>query len=439
MVRLLLVCVLLSITICCAHGSFRVVQTIQGGNGDPVYGDLFGVPLDIDAEGNLFVGALYADGELFPNGTAMERAGKTFFYKKEGETYRLSEVYTGQSAYNQNSGTSLRAGITSTRLRGTTEWLFDPEAGTPLNVSDPDVKDRSGNINVFKRQGNAWVIHQRIPNPDGHGPDQNHEEYGINIDFTESGGGWLVVGGGITNKAWFVTYDEETDQWVNTQNVITGALKGNLIVAIGGEYAFIQVATDFSTISNLEVLVYKRHGSRWEYHQTLNGIGNTGPNMSFIGDLFGSPMTIDGSNAVIGAPGDSQANPGGYNLPGASYFLRLKNGWWTITDKVFSDQPTLFFGFGNCMDGDTAVIADTGRTVNGNPFQGGLRLYHRHGGRWVPGELLVDPDGRAFDYFSVCSIGGSSLAGASFRAATQFLGAGIGESLPGRVVVWDWD
>ena len=95
MVRLLLVCVLLSITICCAHGSFRVVQTIQGGNGDPVYGDLFGVPLDIDAEGNLFVGALYADGELFPNGTAMERAGKTFFYKKEGETYRLSEVYTG--------------------------------------------------------------------------------------------------------------------------------------------------------------------------------------------------------------------------------------------------------------------------------------------------------------------------------------------------------
>lgn len=464
MKRLVLILLLLGSLLSATHAknSYSVEAQLEGGPGDPVFGDLAGtanvlISEDDSPTGNArsIIGAVYADGNLFPNGTAMPHAGRTYYYENTvGHLWsQFQPQYVGQSAYNQNGpavdggqngghggghGGGHHGGHSHKHADG---WLFVSEAGNPLNVSDPAIKIRSGNINVFKLVNDNYVLYQRIPNPNGDGPDQNHAEFGISLDYSN---GWLIAGGGITNTAWLISYDDDTNLWVPRQSVVTGTQKGNLIVAIGGDYAFIQVALDFSVIVNEQVLVYKRTGQlTWTYHQTLQGFSNTGSNMSFIGDLFGSPMTIGGKDnrwAVLGAPGDGTKPGTTYaGMGGANYFAYLQNnGYWQVTQKDFSSSPTLFYGFGNCINGNVAFVSDPGRTVGSNDFQGAQQEYRLVGQTWQKRSLLTDPNGRAYDYFGPCSITRDHLQIASFRAATQFLPFPelIGPALPGRIVIW---
>jgi hypothetical protein len=196
-------------------------------------------------------------------------------------------------------------------------------------------------------------------------------------------------------------------------------------------------------------VIYQLNHNQWSYLQTIQGFWNTGLNQSVFGDLFGSPMSVSNNGwATVGASGDGatgQLYPGLESpVGGAEYFVQLgSDGLWTVTQKVVSDQPTIFYGMGNCMDpqGQNAFVADMGRTVSGNQFQGALRHFQRapDSSTWVQKELLSDPHGRAYDFFSICSMTNDLLVGGSFRAAAEFVpypGYFTGPPEPGRALIW---
>lgn len=364
-------------------------------------------------------------------------------YLRRSRRWQHISDQVGSNSFNILAGTN----IASER-----EWLFVPETGTPLDVSTTtrEQKLRSGGVNAYRRRGGEWVFDQRISNPNGEVQSQNHTELGLHLSYTSSGGGWLLTGGGITDEAWWFSRDARSGKWVPRQKVTTPS-KFNLIVAIDDVWAFVQIPLDFSDPYNLnqKVLVYKRSGGQWNLHQTLQGFDNEGENYGPFGDLFGSPMSIKGRDAIIGAPGDNQNRPSAVGLAGAAYFLRLKNDRWVVTQKVYSDQATFLYGFGNCIGDDIAVIADTGRTVDGQIGRGALDVYEkrwdpvRKDHTWVRFDRLTDPHGRERDYFSQCSVSERNVVGASFRGAIDFI-KGFdptlqGPPLPGRVIVWGVD
>jgi hypothetical protein len=409
--------------------------------GNKVYGNLYGeasvaVAPSQDGCGQsvVAIGSLYADGIPFSNGSARLSAGEAFFYhpSQENGWDLVQPPYLGSSQENE-------AGLA---MAGGDEWLFVTEPGTPLDVNDPGGKNFAGNINAFRynQETGQYDLHQRIPNPLGSGQDQFEVEFGASLSYWN---GWLASAPGVGSVGWIHSFDEATQQWVPHTNVTTQL--GPMFTAIGGGYAFFSVP--FDPPQNSQAVIYKLQHNRWSYLQTIQGFWNTGLNQSIFGDLFGSPMSVSNNGwATIGASGDGatgQLYPG-LESPsgGAEYFAQLgSNGLWTVTQKVVSDQPTIFYGMGNCMDpqGKNAFVADMGRTVSGNQFQGALRHFERQGSTWIQKELLFDPHGRAYDFFSICSMTDDLLVGGSFRAAAEFVPYNsyfTGPPEPGRAIIW---
>lgn len=435
--------------------NYVVDAELQGGSSASPSGDMFGnanIIISKYDSGNgktlSIIGAVFGDGNNFPNGTVMPEAGRVYFYERNHNKWeQFQKQFVGESANNQAGG-GVAAGLTPTGWSSRSHvcadgWLFIPEPGTPINASNLDQKDFSGLINVFQFIDGEYKLVQRIYNPDGNGPDQFYAEFGISIDYSN---GWLITGGGVTNAAWLFSIDHSTNQWVPRQKIITGSQKGNMISAIGGDYAFVQVAIDPANFpANDQVLVYKRTGPvNWTYQQTLQGFNNAGPYLGTVGDLFGSTMSIGGQDnrwAIIGAPGDGQyAGTSGYAAAGAVYFVYLQDdGLWTITQKEFSDSPTLYYGLGNCIgNNNIAYVADPGRTVGSNPFQGSLREYVLHGHTWSKHNLLTDPHGRAYDLLGISSTADEYVQAGDFRFAFNFLPplSFTVPTLPGRTVIW---
>lgn len=392
--------------------------------GDPVSGDLFGIPLALNGT-ELFAGAIRATVN------SEESAGASFFYKENNNDWVQSQsVFTVPHSFNAVSGSQIVS-------HG--NWLFVPVTGTPRDVSGLENKDKAGSIAVFKKSNGTWNLVQYLENPLGPVAGAGNE-FGLNLDYT--GGDWLIVAGGHVSTAYLFKLNHQSNLWeYSNQALQPGTQIGNMFVAIGGDYVFVQKAMDFSEIDNQLVYVYKRNNNNvWSYLQTLQGFNNPIYPGSF-GDLFGAPMhiDIDSGNAVITAPGDS-VSPEAL-LTGAVYFLKLKqNGTWNIIQKVISDQPSLLFGFANIINGKRAVLGDPGRTIGSNPFQGAIRRYKykKNLKQWIPRELYTDPNGVAFDYFGGggLQLSGEHIAASSDRIATDFFGGPRGPALPGRVVIY---
>ena len=67
------------------------------------------------------------------------------------------------------------------------------------------------------------------------------------------------------------------------------------------------------------------------------------------------------------------------------------------------------------VDGTTAVMGATGKTVAGHAFQGGAYVYGSSGGTWSQQAVLTSSDGAANDNYGVAVAvsGGVVLVGAS--------------------------
>ena len=116
-------------------------------------------------------------------------------------------------------------------------------------------------------------------------------------------------------------------------------------------------------------------------------------------DAFGYVVSVDGTTAVVGAPGDDDAG----NNSGAVYvFVRDANGWKQHTKLVPKDLAKLdAFGDAVEIQASTLIVGATGHTHGGERFAGAVFVFVRDGDTWRMQAKLTADDAGAGDQFGV--------------------------------------
>lgn len=368
--------------------------------GSDVYGDAFGYTLSV-FKNNFIVGAPYAapDGQQF--------SGAVYFYHKNhlGKWYQSQVPFVIPFALDYTS---------YARIVTRGDWLFVPVVGTPVDTSVGGDKDYSGSIYIFKRSKNHQYNQvQVLTNPAG--PVVGRES-GFGSYLDTDGEKWLVVGGYNTNTAYFYKLNKNSDTWALFQTVTIPAelSAGDLFVAINneGKHAFLGYP-NLGEPTNGIVFAYKYQDNSWQLIQTLQGISPIST-LYNTGDSFGEFISIHHHWAVIGAPTDNTIN----DLAGAAYFLQYneKKGQWFQKQKVYSDLPSVFFGYGVGIIHDIIIVSDPGRSFilpddTRHIFQGAAAVWRKQpvcweeqDRAWFHVETLFDPNGRAYDFLGMTGI-----------------------------------
>ncbi|MGH8428715.1 MAG: FG-GAP repeat protein, partial [Gammaproteobacteria bacterium] len=135
------------------------------------------------------------------------------------------------------------------------------------------------------------------------------------------------------------------------------------------------------------------------------------------GYAFGQSVVLDGSTAVIGAPG---ATVNGNQYQGAAYVFSETGGIWSQTTKLAASDGTSGDEFGDAvaLEGNTTVIGAYDATVGGNTWQGAAYVFKGSGGTWSQTAKLTASDGAAFNFFgdAVALDGGTVVVGADSAA-----------------------
>src|SRR5579885_2838320 len=316
---------------------FDLVAQLQGTlSGDPINGDLFGQAVAINSFSNAIIGAPSAS----PNG--LDQAGATYFFSSDwSDDWQQSQnPYPGQAPFDL---------VASPLIVSRGDWLFVSAPGTPLNDSNPQDKDFSGAVLVFRRSFGQWNLVQTIYNPLGLAGAGSF--FGANIAY--DGGSWFVVGGFNVQNAWFYSFNPRTELW-ELANIVTppnpSGIPGYVFVSISGNYAAIGQPVPLLQTFNSNVYTYKlNHSSKtWSLTQTLSGINNPISFKYGTGDYFGEFISMSGEWLAISAPYDNQLG----DITGAVYLFKLINGEvWEFQQKLFSDKPSALFGFGVAISG----------------------------------------------------------------------------------------
>ena len=116
-------------------------------------------------------------------------------------------------------------------------------------------------------------------------------------------------------------------------------------------------------------------------------------------DAFGYVVSVDGTTAVVGAPGDDDAG----NNSGAVYvFVRDANGWKQHTKLAPKDLAKLdAFGDAVEIQASTLIVGATGHTHGGERFAGAVFVFVRDGDTWRMKAKLTADDAAAGDQFGV--------------------------------------
>ncbi len=128
--------------------------------------------------------------------------------------------------------------------------------------------------------------------------------------------------------------------------------------------------------------VYKQSGGSWFQQATLTPAGLS-PN-----DRCGDAVAISGVTAIVGAPGDDTTDTDS----GAVYFFTEQGGVWTSGGAMtLFNNPGSRIGEAVDIDGSIAIIGAPGRDSSGL-FDSGAAFIVRQGLGWNLSQTLVDPE-----------------------------------------------
>lgn len=219
------------------------------------------------------------------------------------------------------------------------------------NPRDSDQEVESGSMYVFVRDGDTWVLQQKIfpPTP----------------SFNQGFGRAL-------------------------------AISGDTIVTSGADSSVVQ--------NGSAVYVFVRSGGTWSLQQKL-----TLPDQrDFEG--FGAAVGIDGDTIVVTAPGDGDE----VSLPGSvSVFTRESSGVWTMQQRcrVHDAAPNVLFGGSVAIVGETFLVSDEFYPTNNGRFVGGVYVFERMNGVWIERQKLQVSNSKAgADYGRAVAFDGHTIA-----------------------------
>ncbi|MFO0983741.1 MAG: FG-GAP repeat protein [Planctomycetota bacterium] len=137
------------------------------------------------------------------------------------------------------------------------------------------------------------------------------------------------------------------------------------------------------------------------------------------GDQFGIPA-VDGSHALIGAPGDDTAALDG----GALYAFHHDGTSWVFDQKILGSNIQIgdLLGVRIAIDGDVAIA---GGSAEGTGRPGKAWIWRRAGDLWKEEARLDSPGGEADDLFgSSVAVEGDRVVVGATQATGRVTGSG---------------
>lgn len=148
--------------------------------------------------------------------------------------------------------------------------------------------------------------------------------------------------------------------------------------------------------------VFGGSGSKW--NQTAELVARGGVS----GDEFGWSVAVNGTNAVLGAPGRNQGE-------GAAYIFAQSGSLWTQSAALTASDGAVsdWFGYSVSISGTTALSGSPRHTVGSNSEQGVAYVFVESGSSWSQSTELTSSTGTAADWIgrSVSISGTTAVVG----------------------------
>ncbi len=304
--------------------------------------------------------------------------GAVYLYKKNGSGTWVE--HQKLVAPTRRSGSGFGYSIS---MNG--NYLIVGARGESYDENETNSINFSGAAYIFELNGTTWSFAQKIVASDraienyfGHSAAITEEGYaaiGAYWNDTDENGLNPISRAGAA----YIFERNSSGNWTEVQKVTAIDRTANLwwgrsiaidsnVVAVGAQEDMQGVNGSQSHGAGGSVTIFERNTSgSWNFSQKIIS------NDRRSGDRFGTSISIDSSNLLIGAPTSStDINSGNYILgTGAVYLFNKINNVWTQTQKeIASDRGTSDdrFGFSVCISGQNAIISaykqDT--DVNGN-------------------------------------------------------------------------
>ncbi|HEX5500240.1 MAG TPA: FG-GAP repeat protein, partial [Thermomicrobiales bacterium] len=128
---------------------------------------------------------------------------------------------------------------------------------------------------------------------------------------------------------------------------------------------------------------------------------------------FGAAVALEGTTALVGAPFTTVNGNAGQ---GAVYEFDQSGGSWTQTQELAADDGATYDEFGSAigLEGSTALIGAPGADVNGDAGEGAVYVFGRSDGDWSQLQQFSPDAGTADEVFGwqISLVGANALIGA---------------------------
>ncbi len=302
--------------------------------------DFFGRSVALDGK-YLFCGAP-GDDDVFEN------AGSVYVYEKTGIDWTFrQEIVPDDAGSNDWFGWSIDV---------KDRWAV---IGSPLN--DENGND-SGAVYVYCRLENLWVLNQKIIVQDGEPNDWFGWSTSLDGNFILSGSPYNDNWGNDAGAVYVFSYNGQI--WIERQKIVTiDAGPGNYFgwsVSLDLPNALIGAYRDDDNgLESGSAYIYHFNGFAWLMKQKLTAFDGAS------NDWFGWSVSLDGSNAVIGAFGDDMDS---MNDCGSIYVYKEQISSWGFLHKInaIDRQMGDWFGWTVCVSGDSVIVGAEQEDQNGD-------------------------------------------------------------------------
>ena len=345
---------------------------------------------------------------------------------------RNGSTWTKQAELDEPDGATSDYFGTSVAISGNTAV-----AGAPGRTVDG--KTGAGAVYVFTRTGTTWGTPTELTATDAAAADQLGWSVAVSGGTVVAGAYNKMVGGSQEGAAYVFTGSGST--WSQQQKLTptdpanTSAL--GVSVAVSGDTALIgsmdsQVSVAGGATQHGGAFIFTRSGTTWSQQAELieSAADYNGP------DRFGWTVALDGGTAVVGA---SYKTVSGSVYAGAAYIFTGAGGSWSEQAQVLAPYAAQGNDFGNAVavSGGEALIGAVGMSAPDQSSNGvgAAFLFTRSGSTWSQPLAIRASDFAGNDAFG-CAVGVSgtlAVIGADTKKVDTLndAGAAYAEQLPG--------
>ncbi len=270
--------------------------------------------------------------------------------------------------------------------------------GDTALVGAPDATVNShagqGVVYVFSRKNGVWVQTAKLIADDGAASDGFGSAVAISGSTAFIGAPYATIGSNAGQGAVYV-FKLGNNGWTQAQKLISddGGASNNFGWSIGVSDKSIIVGAPARHLLQGAAYIFSNSGSSWS--QVAELLASDGGAF----DDFGYSVDISGNKALVGASGV----PGDGTYHGAAYVFENSDSGWTQVAILQPDNSYLgdFFGTAVSLDGDTALVGSYARKYSGGPGNGAAFVFSDASGSWTQVQELTASDGKKSDYFGL--------------------------------------